>query len=101
MECLVTRFMVMILREFGVNPLRIKVRNVEILEMDGRGSVQLGDNRECKIRGIGKSDKVKVINGSKVVLSGIRRDNCVYSLDGHAMAGEINASVEEKDSLAQ
>ncbi|GKB84419.1 hypothetical protein Tco_0956691 [Tanacetum coccineum] len=25
MECLVTRFMVMILREFGVNPLRIKV----------------------------------------------------------------------------
>ncbi|GJQ91343.1 retrovirus-related pol polyprotein from transposon TNT 1-94 [Tanacetum coccineum] len=29
------------------------------------------------------------------------RDNCVYSLDGHAMAGELNASVEEKDSLAQ
>ncbi|GJZ91179.1 hypothetical protein Tco_0663106, partial [Tanacetum coccineum] len=28
-------------------------------------------------------------------------DNCVYSLDGHAMAGELNASVEEKDSLAQ
>ncbi|GJZ37983.1 retrovirus-related pol polyprotein from transposon TNT 1-94 [Tanacetum coccineum] len=25
----------------------------------------------------------------------------VYSLDGHAMAGELNASVEEKDSLAQ
>ncbi|GKA13859.1 retrovirus-related pol polyprotein from transposon TNT 1-94, partial [Tanacetum coccineum] len=37
----------------------------------------------------------------KVVLSGTRRDNCVYSLDGHAMAGELNASVEEKDSLAQ
>nr|GEU64337.1 retrovirus-related Pol polyprotein from transposon TNT 1-94 [Tanacetum cinerariifolium] len=31
----------------------------------------------------------------------IRRDNCVYSLDGHAVAGELNASVEEKDSLAQ
>nr|GEV23748.1 retrotransposon protein, putative, Ty1-copia subclass [Tanacetum cinerariifolium] len=29
------------------------------------------------------------------------RDNCVYSLDGHAMACEHNASVEEKDSLAQ
>nr|GEV77678.1 retrotransposon protein, putative, Ty1-copia subclass [Tanacetum cinerariifolium] len=29
------------------------------------------------------------------------RDNCVYSLDGHAMACELNASVEEKDSLAQ
>ncbi|GJU08785.1 retrovirus-related pol polyprotein from transposon TNT 1-94 [Tanacetum coccineum] len=27
--------------------------------------------------------------------------NGVYSLDGHAMAGELNASVEEKDSLAQ
>ncbi|GKD07102.1 retrovirus-related pol polyprotein from transposon TNT 1-94 [Tanacetum coccineum] len=48
-----------------------------------------------------QSGKVKVINGFRVILSGIRRDNCVYSLDGHAMAGELNASVEEKDSLAQ
>nr|GFA14280.1 retrovirus-related Pol polyprotein from transposon TNT 1-94 [Tanacetum cinerariifolium] len=103
-----------------------------------RGKVLLGDNRECKIRGIGKvrlqikdglsfvlhnvryipelkrnlislgtlekegytvklqSGKIKVINGSRVVLSGTRRDNCVYSLDGHAMAGELNASVERK-----
>nr|GEW95598.1 retrovirus-related Pol polyprotein from transposon TNT 1-94 [Tanacetum cinerariifolium] len=38
--------------------------------------------------------KVKVINGFRVVLSGIRKDNCVYSLDGHAMADELNASVE-------
>nr|GEU92108.1 retrovirus-related Pol polyprotein from transposon TNT 1-94 [Tanacetum cinerariifolium] len=37
---------------------------------------------------------------ARVVLSGNRRDNCVYSLDGHAVAGELNASVEEKDSLA-
>ncbi|GJX40791.1 retrovirus-related pol polyprotein from transposon TNT 1-94 [Tanacetum coccineum] len=100
----------------------------DFLECDG-GNVQLGDNRECKIRGIGKvrlqlkdgssfmlhnvryipelkrnlislgtlkkegytvkmqSGKIKVINGSRVILSGIRRDNCVYSLDGHAMAG--------------
>nr|GFA77518.1 retrovirus-related Pol polyprotein from transposon TNT 1-94 [Tanacetum cinerariifolium] len=74
------------------------------------GSVQLGDNRECKIRGTLEkegftvklhSGKVKVINGSRVVLSGIRRDNYVYSLDGHAMVGELNASVEEKDSLTQ
>ncbi|GJY97376.1 retrotransposon protein, putative, ty1-copia subclass [Tanacetum coccineum] len=114
----------------------------DFLEYDG-GSVQLGDNRECKIRGIGKeriqlrdgssfvlhnvmyipklkrnlillgtlekegfaiklqSGKVKVINGFRVVLSKIRRDNCVYYLDCHAMAGELNASVEEKDSLAQ
>ncbi|GJS29435.1 hypothetical protein Tco_0490055 [Tanacetum coccineum] len=28
-----------------------------------------------------QSGKVKVINGSRVVLSGIRKDNCVYSLD--------------------
>nr|GEV84704.1 retrovirus-related Pol polyprotein from transposon TNT 1-94 [Tanacetum cinerariifolium] len=112
------------------------------LECDG-GSVQLGDNRECTIRGIGKvrvqlkdgssfvlhnvrynpelkrtlislgtlekerytvklhSGKVKVINGYRVILSGIRRDNCVHSLDGHVMAGELNASVKEKDSLAQ
>nr|GEV81329.1 retrotransposon protein, putative, Ty1-copia subclass [Tanacetum cinerariifolium] len=34
-----------------------------------------------------QSGKVKVINGSRVILSGIRRDNCVYSLDGHAMSG--------------
>ncbi|GJW81958.1 retrotransposon protein, putative, ty1-copia subclass [Tanacetum coccineum] len=114
----------------------------DFLECDG-GSVLLGDNKECKIRGLGKvrvqlrdgssfvlnnvryipelkrnlislgtlekegftvkmqSGKVKVINGSRVVLSGTRRDNCVYSLDGHAMAGELNASVVEKDSLAQ
>nr|GFC25430.1 retrovirus-related Pol polyprotein from transposon TNT 1-94 [Tanacetum cinerariifolium] len=114
----------------------------DFLKCDG-GRVLLGDNRECKIRGIGKvrlqlqdgssfvlhnvryipelkrnlismgtlekegytvklqSGKIKVINGSRVVLSGTRRDNCVYSLDGHAVAGELNASVEEKDSLAQ
>nr|GEX00453.1 hypothetical protein [Tanacetum cinerariifolium] len=45
--------------------------------------------------------KVKVINGSRVILSRIRRINCVYSLDGHAMAGELNDIVKEKDSLAQ
>ncbi|GKC30626.1 retrotransposon protein, putative, ty1-copia subclass [Tanacetum coccineum] len=46
-----------------------------------------------------QSGKVKVINGSRVVLFGTRRDNCVYSLDGHVVAGELNASFEEKDSL--
>nr|GEW96809.1 reverse transcriptase domain-containing protein [Tanacetum cinerariifolium] len=48
-----------------------------------------------------QSRKVKVINGSRVILSGIRRDNCVYSLDGHAMTGELNASIKEKHNLAQ
>nr|GEV91020.1 retrovirus-related Pol polyprotein from transposon TNT 1-94 [Tanacetum cinerariifolium] len=52
------------------------------------------------IRGIGKG-RIKVINVSRIVLSGTRKDNCVYSLDGHAVAGELNASIEEKDSLAQ
>ncbi|GJW10630.1 retrotransposon protein, putative, ty1-copia subclass [Tanacetum coccineum] len=73
------------------------------------GSVQLGDNRECKIRGIGKvriqlKDRSSFVLhnvSSRVILSGIRRDNCVYSLDGHAMICELNASIEEKDSLAQ
>ncbi|GJU53550.1 zinc finger, CCHC-type containing protein [Tanacetum coccineum] len=78
----------------------------DFLECDG-GSIQLGDNRECKIRGISKvrlhlrDGSSFVLKNVRVVLSGIRRDNCVYSLDGHAMAGELNASVEEKDSLAQ
>ncbi|GJT58860.1 retrovirus-related pol polyprotein from transposon TNT 1-94 [Tanacetum coccineum] len=113
----------------------------DFLECD-RGSAQLGDNKECKIKGIGKvmvqlkdgssfvlhnvryilelkrnlislgtlekegytvklqSGKVKVINGSRVILSGIRRDNYVYSLDGHAMAGELNASVRKRQSCA-
>ncbi|GJZ09320.1 retrovirus-related pol polyprotein from transposon TNT 1-94 [Tanacetum coccineum] len=31
----------------------------------------------------------------------LARDNCVYSLDGHVMEGELNGSVEEKNSLAQ
>ncbi|GJS24484.1 retrovirus-related pol polyprotein from transposon TNT 1-94 [Tanacetum coccineum] len=89
----------------------------DFLECDG-GSVQLGDNRECKIRGIGKV-RVQLRDGSSFVLNNVsqakqgvngfqgcfylvkERDNCVYSLDGHAMAGELNASVKEKDSLAQ
>ncbi|GKB02667.1 retrotransposon protein, putative, ty1-copia subclass [Tanacetum coccineum] len=79
---------------------------LDFLEGD-RGSVQLGDNTECKIRGI---DKVRiqlrdvssfVLHNVRVVLSGIRKDNCVYSLDGHAMIGELNASVGEKESLVQ
>ncbi|GJX95188.1 hypothetical protein Tco_0349774 [Tanacetum coccineum] len=63
-------------------------------ECDG-GSVLLGDNKECKIRGLCKSGNVKVINGSSVVLSGTRRDNYLYSLDGHVVASELKASVEK------
>ncbi|GKE95324.1 retrovirus-related pol polyprotein from transposon TNT 1-94 [Tanacetum coccineum] len=48
-----------------------------------------------------QSGKVNVINGSRVILSGTRRDSCVYSLDGHAVACEFNASIEKNDSLAR
>nr|GEV03230.1 retrovirus-related Pol polyprotein from transposon TNT 1-94 [Tanacetum cinerariifolium] len=67
-----------------------------------RGRTDRRDSRQSKGSQdrILESGKVKVINGSMVILSGIRRDNYVYSLDGYAMAGELNASVEEKDSLA-
>ncbi|GKA07713.1 retrovirus-related pol polyprotein from transposon TNT 1-94 [Tanacetum coccineum] len=70
----------------------------DFLECDG-GSVQLGDNRECKMRGIGKV-RVQLKDGSSFMLHNVR-DNCVYSLDGHGMAGELNVSVKEKDSFAQ
>ncbi|GJZ51941.1 hypothetical protein Tco_0606456, partial [Tanacetum coccineum] len=44
---------------------------------------------------------IEGVQDQRAVLSRTRRDNCVYSFDGHALAGELNASVEEKDSLAQ
>ncbi|GKE65540.1 retrovirus-related pol polyprotein from transposon TNT 1-94 [Tanacetum coccineum] len=47
------------------------------------------------------SGKVKVINSSRVVSSGTQMDKCAYFMDGHAVASEPKASVEEKDSLAQ
>nr|GEV33632.1 retrovirus-related Pol polyprotein from transposon TNT 1-94 [Tanacetum cinerariifolium] len=58
--------------------------------------VSQGESQDQSLEG-----KVKAINGSRVVLSGIRTHNYVYSLDGHTMACEFNASVKEKDSLAQ
>ncbi|GKC40643.1 retrovirus-related pol polyprotein from transposon TNT 1-94 [Tanacetum coccineum] len=66
-----------------------------------KGSARLDHGFRMFIPHDTQSGKVKVINGSSVVLSGIRMDNCVYSLDGHTVADELNASVEEKDSLAQ
>nr|GEU61594.1 retrovirus-related Pol polyprotein from transposon TNT 1-94 [Tanacetum cinerariifolium] len=78
----------------------------DFLEYDW-GSVLLGDNKECKITCIGKvrvqlrDGPSFVLNNVRVVLSGTRKENYVYSLDGNAVAGELNASVDEKDSLAQ
>ncbi|GJY70140.1 zinc finger, CCHC-type containing protein [Tanacetum coccineum] len=40
MECLVTRFMVMILREFSVNSPRIKVISVKVMEMDASNCLE-------------------------------------------------------------
>ncbi|GJW06429.1 zinc finger, CCHC-type containing protein [Tanacetum coccineum] len=58
-----------------------------------------GENKECKIRGIGKM-RVQLRDGSSFVLKNVR-DNYVYSLDGNAVTCELNASVKEKDSHAQ
>ncbi|GJV87238.1 hypothetical protein Tco_1531176 [Tanacetum coccineum] len=44
MECLVTRFIVIILREFGVNPPRIKVISVKVMEMDDKDKSKAQDN---------------------------------------------------------
>ncbi|GJV04578.1 zinc finger, CCHC-type containing protein [Tanacetum coccineum] len=81
---------------------------VDFEEYDG-GNILLGDGRECRVRGdmyvselrrnlisLGtlekegftvkmQSGKIKVIKGSLVVLSGTRRANCVYTLDGQAV----------------
>ncbi|GJQ89715.1 hypothetical protein Tco_0000854 [Tanacetum coccineum] len=54
---------------------------VDFKEYDG-GNILLGNGRECRERGTGK---IKVIKGSLVVLSGTRRANCVYTLDGQVV----------------
>ncbi|GKD20316.1 zinc finger, CCHC-type containing protein, partial [Tanacetum coccineum] len=74
----------------------------DLEEYDG-GNILLGNGRECHIRGdmrnlisLGtlekegftvkmQSGKIKVIKGSLVVLSGTRRANYVYTLDGQAV----------------
>ncbi|GJW53056.1 putative reverse transcriptase domain-containing protein [Tanacetum coccineum] len=63
MECLVNRFMVMILREFGVNPLRIKVGSVKVLEMDGMWSRYGGGL--VVFHGYGGGGDMVVCHGSK------------------------------------
>ncbi|GJY23881.1 retrovirus-related pol polyprotein from transposon TNT 1-94 [Tanacetum coccineum] len=90
----------------------------DFLECDG-GSVQLGDNMECKIRGIGKV-RIQLKDGSSFVLRNVRyipelKRNLIslgtLKKEGYTkklqsgkvkvINGELNASVEEKDSLAQ
>ncbi|GKE89365.1 hypothetical protein Tco_1566840, partial [Tanacetum coccineum] len=58
------------------------------------GSVQLGDNRTCTIKGIEKGSlekegytmkiqmgRIKVIKGCRVMMTRIRKKNCVYALE--------------------
>ncbi|GJW10457.1 retrovirus-related pol polyprotein from transposon TNT 1-94 [Tanacetum coccineum] len=93
----------------GIGKVRVQLRdglsfmlnNVRYIPELKRNLISLGTLEKEGYTVKLQSGKVTVINGSKIALSGIRRDNYVYSLDGHAVAGEINASVEEKDSLAQ
>nr|GEV34387.1 tetratricopeptide-like helical [Tanacetum cinerariifolium] len=77
------------------------LHNVRYIPELKRNLISLGTLEEKGYTVKLQSGKIKVINGSRVVLSETRRDNCVYSLDGHAVAGELDASVEEKVSLAQ
>nr|GEX28039.1 retrovirus-related Pol polyprotein from transposon TNT 1-94 [Tanacetum cinerariifolium] len=72
----------------NIEDMMVTLNSKEIKEM----SKAKGDNGEGLY-----------INGSMYVLSETQRDNYVYSLDGRtaAAAGELNASVEEKDILAQ
>ncbi|GKB90327.1 retrovirus-related pol polyprotein from transposon TNT 1-94 [Tanacetum coccineum] len=66
-----------------------------------RNLISLGTLKKDGYVIILQSGKVKVINGSRVILFGTRRVYCVYSLDGHVVAGELNASFEKKDTLVQ
>nr|GEU94014.1 retrovirus-related Pol polyprotein from transposon TNT 1-94 [Tanacetum cinerariifolium] len=90
----------------------------DFLECDG-GSVQLGDNRKCKIRCIGKV-RVQLKDGSSFVLHNVRyipelKRNLTplgtLETEGYTVKlqsgkvkvinGEINGSVKEKDGLTQ
>nr|GEY99324.1 hypothetical protein [Tanacetum cinerariifolium] len=63
---------------------------VDFEEYDS-GNILLGDDRECRVRGIEgftrkmQSGKIKVIKGSLVVVSGTRIANCVYTIDGQSV----------------
>nr|GEV84621.1 zinc finger, CCHC-type [Tanacetum cinerariifolium] len=85
----------------------------DFLECD-RGSVLLGENKECKIKGLGKV-RVQLRDGSSFVLHNVKyipelKRNLIslgilkkegYTVKLQSVACELNASVEEKDSLAQ
>ncbi|GKB47608.1 zinc finger, CCHC-type containing protein [Tanacetum coccineum] len=63
------------------------------------GSVRFGDNRTCTIKGTGKVKiqlhdgssfiledvRIKVIKGCRVMMTGIRKKNCIYTLEVKVM----------------
>ncbi|GJY98449.1 hypothetical protein Tco_0515359 [Tanacetum coccineum] len=65
------------------------------------GNVSLGDGHECCVRGTEgftvkmQLGKIKVIKGSLVVLSGTRRANCVYTLDGKAVTRKTLKGIKQ------
>ncbi|GJY89686.1 hypothetical protein Tco_0504882 [Tanacetum coccineum] len=61
------------------------------------GRLKLGDNRGVKIKRYWHGEDT--MKDGQVFCYYKVRDNCIYSLDGHAMASELNASIEEKDGL--
>ncbi|GJW32473.1 retrovirus-related pol polyprotein from transposon TNT 1-94, partial [Tanacetum coccineum] len=75
---------------------RSKAKGMMVKDAMGQCSVEV-TNRGVKIKGIGKV-RIQLKDGSSFMLHNVR-DNCIYSLDGHAMASELNASIEEKDGL--
>ncbi|GKA52551.1 hypothetical protein Tco_0745866 [Tanacetum coccineum] len=48
-----------------------------------------------------QSGKIKVIKGSLVVLSGTRRANCVYTLDGHAVTRKTLKVIQQQNGLVK
>ncbi|GJU57974.1 retrovirus-related pol polyprotein from transposon TNT 1-94 [Tanacetum coccineum] len=48
-----------------------------------------------------QNGRVKVINGSLMVLSGTIKQNYMYSLDVWAESGEASVGIQEKESIAQ
>nr|GEW71538.1 putative reverse transcriptase domain, ribonuclease H-like domain, aspartic peptidase domain protein [Tanacetum cinerariifolium] len=93
----------------GIGKVRVQLKdrssfmlhNIRYIPELKRNLISLGTLKKERYTVKLQSGKIKVVNGSMVVLSGTRRDNYVYFLDSHPMAGELNVSVEEKDSLAQ
>ncbi|GJU97609.1 zinc finger, CCHC-type containing protein [Tanacetum coccineum] len=98
-----------LLSNIGIGKVRVQMKdgssfvleNVRYISELKRNLISLGTmDREgytIKLH----NERVKVIKGSLMVLSGTMKRNCVYSLDGWAESGEASVGIQEKESLAQ